>query len=207
MNVGVQVFYKPRVKRFVPALHEVPAFVRAARTLGALDLPEADAEIRCLRDGARRLSILRRATSWLVFDPGETNDAVASVYKYVNFLFLLEVNAFVFATESLRASRNVMRKMFEAIGYLDAVLSYLNRGDDLVLVATHDIEVIDLLGGGYGAHHFREEIAGGAMTFDYRIRVGPSSTRNAIALLELMQYPGELVADALTALDRQSQLR
>lgn len=48
VNVGVQLFYKPRVKRFVPALHEVPAFVRAARTLGTLDLPEADAEIRCL---------------------------------------------------------------------------------------------------------------------------------------------------------------
>lgn len=72
----------------------------------------------------------------------------------------------------------------------------------LVLVATHDIEVLDLLGGSYGAHHFREEIADGAMTFDYRIRVGPSSTRNAIALLELMQYPAELVADALRAINR-----
>jgi DNA mismatch repair ATPase MutS len=86
-----------------------------------------------------------------------------------------------------------------------AVLAFLNRGMDLVLVATHDIEVIELLDGTYDAHHFREQIADGSMTFDYRIHPGPSSTRNAIAMLELLEYPEELVAEALATINWQSR--
>lgn len=351
VNLGVQAFYKPRVKRFVPALHELPTFIRVAHALGTLEVPDLSAEIRCLRDGARRSSILRRATTWLMLEPGQTSELAASLYEYVNLLFLLDINAFVFATERLRASRMLLQRMFEAIGYVDAVqsisawrstlrqwstpefrsgrsvdvddlvhpllpepvansihvtgasvlitgsnmsgkttfvraagvsavlsqtlhtacasawkapmlcvrtsigrtdsilegksyylaeveavrglvrakndgrqylflldelfrgtnttervaaayavLSYLNRGDDLVLVATHDLELLDLLGEQYEPCHFREQVVGGAMTFDYRIRPGASSTRNAIALLELMEYPEELVADAVATI-------
>ncbi|HMA25856.1 MAG TPA: hypothetical protein VKP00_17710, partial [Gemmatimonadaceae bacterium] len=283
-------------------------------------------------------------------------DLAASLYEYVNILFLLDVNAFVFAIESLRASQRVMRQMFDAIGTLDAaqsiavwrntlphwttpeftspqkalcveslihplivapvsnslemdqasvlitgsnmsgkttfvramgvsavlaqtlhtacagvwrvpmvrvrtsieradsiregksyylaeveavralvhakasgaqhlflldeifrgtntteriaaayaVLSYLNRDSDLVIVATHDVEVLDLLAGAYVPLHFREQIVDDSLTFDYRIRPGPASTRNAIALLELMQFPEDLVADALAVIDWQN---
>jgi DNA mismatch repair ATPase MutS len=93
----------------------------------------------------------------------------------------------------------------ERVAAAAAVLAYLNRGTDLVIVATHDIEVLDLLGDTYAAHHFREEIADGAVSFDYRIHGGPSSTRNAIALLEVMEYPAALVADARVALDWQQR--
>jgi len=354
-NVGVQLFYRPRVKRFIPALHELPAFLRTARTLGELPIAELADERRVLREGAATLGMLRRATWWLRFEPGQANELAASVYEYVNLLFLLDVNAFVLATETIRESRVVMRGMFEAIGFVDAaqsvaawrstlprwtapeftearkalhieglahplltdavpnsldvegasvlitgsnmsgkttfvramgvnavlaqtlhtacarvwrapmlrvrtsigradsivegksyylaevesvlalvrakasghqhlllldeifrgtnttervaagyaVLAHLNRGLDLVVVATHDLELLDLLGDSYTAHHFREQLAGGGLTFDYRIHPGPSSTRNAIALLELMDYPESLVADALATIDWQ----
>jgi DNA mismatch repair ATPase MutS len=81
-----------------------------------------------------------------------------------------------------------------------AVLAYLNRGDDIVVVATHDVELIGLLGNAYDTYHFREEVNDGAITFDHRMRAGPSSTRNAIALLAALGYPAELVADATAQL-------
>jgi hypothetical protein len=357
VNVGVQLFYKSRVKRFVPALHELRGFIAAAGNIGAMQLDEASNEVESLRHGARALGGLGRATWWLMFEPGETNDLLASVYEYVNLLFLLDVNAFVFAIESLRSSQRMMRTMFESIGYLDAaqsiiawreslprwttpdftppskslavesvvhplvanavpntldadgvsvlitgsnmsgkttfvrtlgvnatlaqtlhtvcaagwrapivrvrttieradsiregksyylaevesvrslvlakasgaqhlflldeifrgtntteriagayaVLRYLNRGLDIVVVATHDVEVLDLLDGAYVPLHFREQITDGALTFDYRIRPGPASTRNAIALLELMEFPNDLVSDALETIDWQSR--
>lgn len=93
----------------------------------------------------------------------------------------------------------------ERVAAAYAVLAYLDRDTDLVLVATHDIEVIELLGDAYAPYHFREQIADGALTFDYRIHAGPSDTRNAIALLELMGFPGDLVADALATIDWQSR--
>lgn len=54
---------------------------------------------------------------------------------------------------------------------------------------------------GYQPMHFREQIDNGALTFDYRIHHGSSSTRNAIALLQLMGFPKDLVEDALDALE------
>ena len=91
----------------------------------------------------------------------------------------------------------------ERVAAAYAVLAYLNRDSDLVVVATHDLELLDLLGSTFAAHHFREQIADDALSFDYVMRPGPSSTRNAIALLKYMKYPEALIADALATLDGQ----
>jgi DNA mismatch repair ATPase MutS len=88
-----------------------------------------------------------------------------------------------------------------------AVLSYLDRGADVVVVATHDIELIALLGRRFATRHFREEVTDGRMTFDYRIHDGPSSSRNAIALLDVVKLPAELVAEAVATLDWQARPR
>lgn len=82
-----------------------------------------------------------------------------------------------------------------------AVLAHLARGPHLVAVASHDLELVPLLQGAYVPHHFREEIAGGVLSFDYTLRPGPSSTRNALALLEWASYPAEVVADAHAAVE------
>jgi hypothetical protein len=351
-NVAVQVFYKPRVKEFVPAIHELPAFLNAADALGELSADELSEEAERLRGAARRFTVLRRASMWLMFEPGQGNAEIASLFEYLNMLFLLDVNAFVFAIGTIRGSNTALRRLFEAIGYLDAalsiakwrstlphwsrpdftdpdesldvvdvvhplleapvanslcvtqsvlitgsnmsgkttfvrtlgvnavlaqslhtvcaaqwrapllrvrasigradsimegksyylaevesvltlvrakesgvqhlflldeifrgtnttervaaayaVLAYLDRGDDIVIVATHDLEVLDLMNGSYAARHFREQIENNGLVFDYAIQDGPSSTRNAIALLKFMKYPDDLIADALNNLD------
>jgi hypothetical protein len=83
----------------------------------------------------------------------------------------------------------------ERVAAAKAVLAHLDRGDDLVIVATHDVELLDLVPG-YATYHFREEVRGGELAFDYRLHEGPCSTRNAIAILELAGYPREVVEDA-----------
>ena len=88
-----------------------------------------------------------------------------------------------------------------------AILSYLNAGADIVLVATHDLELLPMLEGAYAPFHFRERIEAGALHFDYTIRPGPSSTRNAIALLELTGYPPAIVEDALRSVERLERSR
>lgn len=77
-----------------------------------------------------------------------------------------------------------------------AVLARLARGPHFVAVASHDLELVPLLHGTYVPHHFREEVAAGVLSFDYVLREGPSSTRNAIALLAWAAYPDEVVAGA-----------
>jgi hypothetical protein len=357
VNVGVQVLYKPSLRQFAAAIHEVPAFLQVADQLGELQLADTENESRTLRDGRKRLGALRLATRWLAFEPGQGSDVAGTIYEYFNLLFLLDVNAFVFAISTLRESGGIAQGMFDALGYIDtaqsiatwrkslgrwsrptfistrkslhmkglvhpllanavpnslevdergvlitgsnmsgkttfvrtlgvnavlaqtlcttcasewrapllrvctsigradslidgksyyltevesvlalvrakedghqhlflldevfrgtntteriaaayAVLAYLNKGDDLVVAATHDLELLELLSGTYDMHHFREQIVENNLTFDFLIQSGPSSTRNAIALLGLMRYPESLVNDALAAIDGLSR--
>jgi DNA mismatch repair ATPase MutS len=67
----------------------------------------------------------------------------------------------------------------------------------VVLAATHDQELVDLLDGIYAAHHFSDSVDGGGLTFDYMLRPGSATTRNAIALLRQRGAPVELVVRAL----------
>src|SRR6185437_3766005 len=90
----------------------------------------------------------------------------------------------------------------ERVAAGEAVLAWLDEGENIVLVATHDLELLDALAGRYAPFHFREQIEGDALHFDYIIRPGASSTRNAIELLRLMRFPEPLVRDALRAVER-----
>ena len=85
----------------------------------------------------------------------------------------------------------------ERIAAGSAVLCHLARLPGQVLVASHDLELAQLLGDAYPSFHFRELIEDGALRFDYRLRPGPSSTKNAIALLEVLHFPREVVQEAL----------
>lgn len=348
INVLVQSWYKPRVRRFVLAFHQVPAFLRASAALGALEISGCSELRKELRDGASQLERLKRSTWWLRFEPDRQDDLMTSIYEYVNMLFLLDVNVFVFACNTIRGDPR-LRSMFAALGYLDsaqsvavwrdalprwsapefivpertllaeslfhplvnapvtndfaireksvlitgsnmagkstfvravgvnailaqtihtvcadrwcaplltvvsaightdsladgrsyylaevesvrrlvrasgtgpqhlflldeifrgtntvervaaafAVLDHLSRGLDLVIAATHDIELAPMLDARYTALHFREMVTSEQLWFDYLLRPGVSSTRNAIALLQLLQYPKEVVATAL----------
>ena len=46
----------------------------------------------------------------------------------------------------------------ERVAAACAVLSHLNQGDDLVVAATHDLELLGLLSGDFAMHHFREQV-------------------------------------------------
>jgi len=93
----------------------------------------------------------------------------------------------------------------ERVAAAKAILEYMNRGDNIVLIATHDIELVDLLDRQYESHHFREIIYNQQMTFDYKLQHGTSSTRNAIAILSMFGYPKPIVAEALRLVDELAE--
>ncbi|MEO7995992.1 MAG: hypothetical protein ABI852_01040 [Gemmatimonadaceae bacterium] len=349
INICLQLLYRPRVEALLPAIYKVPAFLKSARTIGAIRSDILAETRQMLTTGFTELFVLRRATSWLKFEPSQSaNELLAMMYTYVNMLLLVDVNAFVFAINSARRARPTLQRVFNAMGYIDAaqsvaywrttlphwcvpeftreskwldvagvvhplvtnavpneltinnssalitgsnmsgkttfvralginailaqtlstalatrwnapylavgssigradsvlegksyylaevesiralieskgdgrqhlflidelfrgtntaervagaygVLEYLNRGTDMVVVATHDTELLGLLGNTYAPHHFREEVSIDGLSFDFIMRDGQATTRNAIALLEIMKYPAEIVANA-----------
>ncbi len=78
-----------------------------------------------------------------------------------------------------------------------AILSYLNKGNNYVIVSTHDIELAELLEeDNYELYHFAEQIENDILTFDHKLQKGKLKTRNAIRILELYDYPQEIIASA-----------
>lgn len=76
------------------------------------------------------------------------------------------------------------------------VLRAIPQGNALCLAATHDGELCSLLADRYDLYHFTETVGETEMTFDYRLRPGPATSRNAIRLLGLLGFPETVVEGA-----------
>jgi hypothetical protein len=100
-------------------------------------------------------------------------------------LFLLD--------ELFRGTNAVERIAAGQAVLLQLLLAADHAKPHVVLAATHDGELVDLLPGTYAAHHFGDTVAPDGLTFDHRLRPGPATTRNAIALLRIHGAPDELL--------------
>lgn len=84
----------------------------------------------------------------------------------------------------------------ERIGASASILNYLNQKNCLCLIASHDIELTNILDNSYRNYHFRENITENEISFDYTLYEGPSQTRNAIALLNYLNFDKKIVDTA-----------
>jgi len=81
----------------------------------------------------------------------------------------------------------------ERISMSAEILTYINNGKSISIVATHDRELVDILKENYEFYYFSEKVdSEKGLSFDYKIKKGISQTRNAIKLLEYMCYPKEI---------------
>ncbi len=76
------------------------------------------------------------------------------------------------------------------------VYKYLANNKDIVLAATHDLQICNNLEDIYNNVHFREQIVDGNLVFDYKIHEGISTSRNAIDLLSQVGYPDKIICNA-----------
>lgn len=84
----------------------------------------------------------------------------------------------------------------ERIAITQAVLSWLAEKGNLVLTSSHDIELSNLLSNNYKSYHFCEAVKEDVLYFDYKLKTGITTERNAIKLLESCGYPPELTRSA-----------
>ena len=85
----------------------------------------------------------------------------------------------------------------ERISAGKAVLSALSKGNNIVFVSTHDIELADLLKDEYELYHFSEIVDHKSVDFDYKLKEGKLKDRNAIRILQINDYPEELIQEAI----------
>jgi DNA mismatch repair ATPase MutS len=85
----------------------------------------------------------------------------------------------------------------ERISAGKAVLSALTKNNNIVLVSTHDVELTDLLSEDYELYHFSETVDEKTVGFDYKLKMGKLKNRNAIRILEINDYPKDLINEAI----------
>ncbi len=93
--------------------------------------------------------------------------------------------------EVLRGTNTV-----ERISASTVIMKQLSEVNGLILAATHDIELTDLLADCYDNYHFEELIEGRDIRFNYKLMPGKATSKNAIRLLSLTGYDEELVREA-----------
>lgn len=84
----------------------------------------------------------------------------------------------------------------ERISASAAMMRWLSVNQGMTIIASHDIELTEIAGELYSNYHFRESIKNNEVFFDYKIHDGPSMTRNAIKLLEVLDYPESVTIKA-----------
>lgn len=84
----------------------------------------------------------------------------------------------------------------ERIAASAAIMEWLALNKGVNILASHDIELTEITGAVYSNYHFRESIEKGIVQFDYKIHSGSSQTRNAIKLLEMLNYPPTVTSQA-----------
>ncbi len=87
-----------------------------------------------------------------------------------------------------------------------SVLKWLHKTGSLCIVASHDIELTEILGSLYTNYHFSEIFKEDSILFDYRLKNGVSKSTNAIKLLEYMAFDQEIVQEAALLIKNGSHI-
>ena len=111
-------------------------------------------------------------------------EMVIDSQKNVSNLFLLD--------EIFKGTNTI-----ERISAGKAVLSYLDNDQNLVFVSTHDIELTEMLQDSYELYHFSEQVDNKTVDFDFKLKEGKLKNRNAIKILEINDYPKEIIDEAI----------
>ena len=96
-----------------------------------------------------------------------------------------------FVDEVLRGTNTV-----ERIAASTEILESLLGEGAMCFAATHDIELTRLLEGKYHNYHFEETILEDDIKFNYKLKEGRATTRNAIKLLGILQYEKDIIKRA-----------
>lgn len=99
---------------------------------------------------------------------------------------------YCFIDEILKGTNTV-----ERIAASSSMITWLNYYPSLTFVATHDIELTEILKSQCDNVHFQESVTNkNGVEFDYKIRSGPATSRNALQLLQIMNFPETVVIKA-----------
>jgi len=99
---------------------------------------------------------------------------------------------YLFVVDEIFKGTNTM----ERIAASETVLKYFYERNCHVMVATHDMQLAEIMSDMYDSYHFNSQMQDNDILFDYVICEGYGGNTNAIDLLACFGFPEEIVQDA-----------
>ncbi len=129
---------------------------------------------------------------------------IAEINSLQRILKAMENGRFTlaFVDEILRGTNTI-----ERIAASSAILKWFSQKDCICLVASHDIELTEILKHYYDNLSFKESFDDDGIYFDYKLQQGFATTKNAIKLLEYKNYPSQVVHAAQQRAQKFEQTR
>jgi hypothetical protein len=169
-----------------------------AQTIHTCLATKYEAPIFNVRSCIGRTDDLLSGKSYYIVEVEALLSLVAMSFDEAPHLFLLdELFRGTNAVERIAAGQSVL---------LELISGAAKTKPHVVIAATHDGELVDLLAGTYRPCHFGDAVVDDGIVFDYRLKSGRATSRNAIALLRIHGAPEALITRALATaatLDRQ----
>lgn len=124
---------------------------------------------------------------------------IKALKRMFNEIYLEKPHFYCFIDELLKGTNTK-----ERISAADVILRDISRKSNVSLIAaTHDIELTESLKSVMLMYHFSETLEDGYISFDYKLKEGPSKTSNAIELLRIYNFPSKIYEDSKKAYDNQ----
>lgn len=95
----------------------------------------------------------------------------------------------LFLLDELFRGTNTSERIAAGVAVMEALTGHAN----MAIVATHDMEVVRLVSERYEPLHFAESVTTAGFAFDFVLRPGPATQRNAISLLGVLGAPDSLL--------------
>lgn len=83
----------------------------------------------------------------------------------------------------------------ERLAAAEGIIAHLTRKNVVAVIATHDLELLERLQDTCDFYHFTDNVDENGLKFDYQLRPGIATTRNAIALLKYLGYPEDITGN------------
>ena len=123
VNMVARVAAEWQVPHALTSMRQVGPVLRVASDLARSPSLRDLAVSASIRGDIDSLRALRRITSWLTRDSASIGEGLASLYEYLNIVFLLDGNALLFARKQLDEKGNTLRRIANFVGDVDVALS------------------------------------------------------------------------------------
>jgi hypothetical protein len=148
-NLLINTFYGRTVFQHFADLASFTTMLSAVGNFARIVPPAQISELDTLRDLRDLAAGLNKKVFWLCLDEAQANDLAAAIFGFLNIFGLSRLIAFMRTVDDLTKSRAQIRRIFEAIGSLDAhvaISSWMQSIPVSVIPLFNSTDTIDFTG-------------------------------------------------------------